>query len=402
MVTTPAISRAMALDDAVRLPLQFLRESVWARRRFEPGIADFTFGAPHEMPLPGLVDALREWATPLTRDWFGYAMSEQHARDTVAESLRRATGIFFDPADIAMTTGGFAAIAVGLKAVTDPGDEVIYTLPPWFFYRLLITEAGLVPVPVRVRPEDFDLDIEGIAAAITPRTRVVIVNTPHNPTGRIYPQATLRRLAEVLEAASRAFDRTIYLLADEAYRALVFDGRRAVSPAEFYPHTLIAYSYGKALLAPGQRIGYLAAPPGIAGRFELRQRIFATQIAQGWAFPNALMQHALPDLDKLSISVAHLQRKRDRLLAMLREIGYQVHVPEGTFYLMPKSPLADDAAFAELLAGHDILVLPGYVFELPGYFRMSLTASEAMIERSLSGFVAAWEQVRRDNAPCPA
>jgi aspartate aminotransferase len=363
-----------------------------ARGEYLEGACDFTFGNPHEMPLPGLVDALRDWSTPLNRDWFAYKMSEQCAREAVAGSLRDASGITFDPADIAMTNGGFAAIAVGLKALTDPGDEVIFSLPPWFFYRALIAEAGLSAVSVPIDPDTFDLDLDAIAAAITPNTRVVIVNTPNNPTGRIYPAATLRGLAELLSEASRAYGRTIYLLSDEVYRRLVFDGQRALSPAEYYPHTLIAYSYGKVLLAPGQRIGYLAAPPGIEGREELRERIQATQIAQGWAFPNALMQHALPDLEQLSISVPHLQRKRDRLVTALRSIGYKVCSPEGTFYLMPKSPLPDDEAFADLLATYDIFVLPGRVFEMPGYIRLSLTASEATIERSLPGFAAAWDQ----------
>ncbi|RIK47371.1 MAG: aminotransferase [Chloroflexi bacterium] len=375
----------------MRLPFQFLSDSVWARRHTEPGIVDLTFGNPHEMPLPGLVDALRDWATPLTKDWFAYKMSERYAREAVAESLQAATAIPFDPADIAMTNGGFAALAVALKALTEPGDEVIFALPPWFFYRVLIAEAGLRAVPVPVQATDFDLDIAALEAAITPRTRVVLVNTPHNPTGRIYPAPTLRRLADVLQSASQAYGRPIYLLSDEAYRRLVFDGKQMVTPAAFYPHALIAYSYGKTLLAPGQRIGYLAVSPQIAEREQLRERIFATQIATGWMFPNALLQHALPDLEQLSISVPHLQRKRDRLLTELRAIGYQVHQPEGAFYLLPKSPCADDAAFADLLAAQDILVLPGNVFEMPGYFRISLTANDATIERSLAGFATAWE-----------
>lgn len=382
-------SRAQVLADAMRLPLTFLQHSTWARRRGEPGIADFALGNPHEMPLPGLVDALQDWAAPLNKDWFAYTMSAQSAREAAAETLHASSGIPFHPDDIAMTAGGFAALAVGLKVLADPGEEVIISLPPWFFYRSLIAEAGLVTVPVPVEPSTFDLDIDALAAAITPRTRVVIVNTPNNPTGRIYPPETLRRLGSVLEDASRRYGRRIYLLSDEVYRRLVFDGRRPVSPAEYYQHTLVVYSYSKTLLAPGQRIGYLAAAPGIAERVALRERIAAVQIAQGWAFPNALLQHALPDLEQLSISLPHLQRKRDRLLAALRGLGYVAHTPEGAFFLLVQSPWADDAAFAEALADEGVLVLPGQTLELPGYFRLALTASNEMIERAIPGFAAA-------------
>jgi aspartate aminotransferase len=243
---------------------------------------------------------------------------------------------------------------------------------------------------VKVRHDEatWDLDLDAIAGAITARTRVLIVNTPCNPTGRIYPPATLAALARLLTEASARHGRAIYILSDEPYSRLIFDGRRFHSPSEHYPHTLIAYSYGKVLLAPGQRIGFLAPAPAMPDREALRQAIFVAQGACGYAFANSLLQRAIGDLDPLSIDVAHLQRKRDRLLVALREQGYDVHTPEGTFYLLPRSPLADDAAFAELLAERGVPVLPGSFFDLPGYFRISLTGSDAMIDRAIPGFAA--------------
>src|SRR5262249_21312879 len=156
----------------------------------------------------------------------------------------------------------------------------------------------------------------------------------------IYPSSTLARLADVLSRVSEQHGRAIYLLSDEAYRRIVFDDRCVPSPAAFYPHSVIVYTYGKTLLTPGQRLGYLALPPGmpLAERELLRPAILLAQVTTGYAFPNALLQHALPELEALSIDVAHLQRKRDRLVSELRAMGYQVHVPEGTFYLLPRSP----------------------------------------------------------------
>jgi aspartate aminotransferase len=250
-------------------------------------------------------------------------------------------------------------------------------------------EAGLTPVKVRADTATFDLDLESIAAAITPRTRVVIVNSPNNPTGRIYPPALLRRLAVMLDEASARIGRRIYLLSDEAYNRIVYDGLRFHSPAEFYPHTLLAYTYGKTHLSPGARIGYLALPPAMPDRAALREVITALQISMGWIYPNAVLQYALPQLEEFSIDIELLQRKRDRMVDALTAMGYQAKRCEGTFYLFVVSPTADDREFTDELASHDVFVMPGAMFETPGFFRISLTANEDMVERSLPVFEAA-------------
>lgn len=367
----------------------FLRDSDYSRRRHQAGICDFVLGNPHEMPQPAYVEALREALTPRNVGWFGYKANEPDAQAAAAESLRRLLGLPFEPADIHLTTGGFTAIPLALKAVADPGDEVIFILPPWFFYEPLVIEAGLVPVKVRCDAETFDLDLEAIAAAITPRTRVVIVNTPNNPTGRIYPPSLLQDLAELLEEASERQGRRIYLLSDEAYNRIVYDGARFHSPAEYYPYTLLAYSYGKTHLAPGQRIGYLALPPAMPEREPLRAALTALQMAMGWIYPNAVLQYALHRLEQFSIDVGQLERKRDILVEALTEMGYRLQKPEGTFYLFVHAPGGDDEAFTADLARRGVFVLPGTLFETPGFFRISLTASDDMIRRGLPFFGAA-------------
>lgn len=245
---------------------------------------------------------------------------------------------------------------------------------------------------VTVDTTTFDLDLDAIDSAITGRTRCVIVNTPNNPTGRIYPPELLTRLAQLLETASARIGRRIYLISDEPYNRIVFDSIRFHSPVEFYPYTLLAYSYGKTHLSPGQRVGYLALPPGMPHRDDLRPAISGLQVAMGWIYPNALLQHALPELEKFSIDVGQLQRRRDRLVDALGGMGYRVHPPEGTFYLYVTSPIADDEAFTARLAARDVFVLPGALFETPGFFRISLTANEDMIERSLPVFEAALKE----------
>jgi aspartate aminotransferase len=391
-MTTPHVfaQRMMSASGALDPFVRFF--TFYEERTQAPDVSDFAVGNPHDMPLPGFVDTLQRWTIPQNKDWFAYKMNEEEARTTVCETLRARRGIPFEADDIVMTNGGFAAIAVALNAVVSPGDEVIFITPPWFFYEALILAAGGRPVRVKINPATFDLDLESIARAITAKTRAIIVNSPNNPTGKIYPPETLQALADLLSDASARYGQPVYLLSDEAYSRIVYDGRSYSSPTSFYPYSFLLYTYGKTLLTPGQRLGYIALPPSMPDRPPVRDALFTAQLMTGYAFPNALLQHALPDLEKLSIDIAHLQDRRDRLTQALRDIGYQVHVPEGTFYLMPRSPWADDWAFAATLAEQNILCLPGTVVELPGYFRLSLTANDAMIDRALPGFARAFEQ----------
>ena len=358
-------------------------------RRTVPGIADFTFGNPQELPLPGLVDALQRNAVPQDKDWFAYKFSEEEPRTVVAASLRDRTGLPYRPEDVAMTAGAFGGLGVTLRALCDVDDEVIFLSPPWFFYELMITSSGATPVRVRLTSPDFDLDPGAIAAAITPRTRAVIVNSPNNPTGRIYREPELAALGDVLREASARHGRPIILISDESYNRIVFDGIDFRSPALDYGPTMTIYTYGKTLLAPGQRIGYAAMAPDFPDRESTGYRIFVQQLAAGWGFPNALLQHAISDLEALSVDIPALQARRDRMVPALREMGYDVTRPEGTFYLMVRSPDPDDLAFTARLADLGALVLPGTIVETPGWFRISLTASDAMVESGLDAFRAA-------------
>ncbi len=381
-------ARIRAADATFASVKHFYFTSRYGERRLTPGISDFTFGNPHEMPLPGLVSAIRERAVPHDKNWFAYKTSEQEPQEYLAEHVGRELGLPFEPADIALTAGAFAAINVAFHMVLDAGDEAVYSEPAWFCYEPCLIAADAVPVKVALKRPDFDLDLAAIDAAIGQKTRLVIVNTPHNPTGRIYGRDVLKELAELLERASARIGRRIYLLSDEPYRRLRFDGRGFDSPAAFYPWTLISYSYGKVLLSPGQRLGYLALSPLMpkADRQAIRDCLFSAGMALGWCFPNAVMQYAVPDLEKLSIDQPALARRRDRLMATLGAAGYQALRPEGTFYLWSRWPEGDTEKFWNALADRDVFVMPGAIMNAPRHFRISLTASDAMVERALPAF----------------
>lgn len=380
--------RTQSADAAFAAVRDFYVSSRYARKRLEPGICDFTFGNPHEMPLEGLVSAIRARALPGDKNWFAYKTSEEEPQAFLADSVGRELGLAFEPPDLALTAGAFAAIMVAFRLVLDAGDEVVFSEPAWFCYEPMLLAADAVPRKVQLTPKQFDLDLDAIEAAIGPKTRLVIVNTPHNPTGRIYTPEVLKALAELLDRASARIGRRIFLLSDEPYRRLRFDGRAFETPAAHYPWTLIAYSYGKVLLAPGQRLGYLALSPSmpLRDRQALREVMFSAQMALGWCFPNAVMQYAVPDLENLSIDRDALARRRDRLTGVLTDTGFEVLRPEGTFYLWSEWPAGDPERHWNALADSDVFVMPGALMSSPRHLRISLTASDEMVERALPAF----------------
>lgn len=389
-MTRPAARIVREMQEYLKDVLWFTSESTYARRGSSPDACDFCFGNPQEMPVPEIESAIAKWAKPRNKDWFAYKWSDPGAVAAAAKSLQARHGIDFDPSDVAITTGAFGGLAATLRAIVDPGDEVIYLSPPWFFYVPMIISLGGKAVRVDLPAPGFEVPVQAIRSAITDKTRAVIVNTPHNPSGRIFQPEELQRLADVLSSAKQP----IYLISDESYCRILYDGREFHTPVRYYPRSFLIYTYGKTLLIPGQRIGYVAMPPTMPDREELRGALRTAQMAGGWLFPNAVMQYAMADLEQVSIDVRALERRRDRVVSALGEMGYQTVRPSGTFYILVRSPLADDVAFAERLAAENVFVMPGRIFELPGWFRISLTASDEMVERSMSGFARAIAKIK--------
>ncbi len=380
-----ARSRAAARETA---DLEAFIDAAGTFQEADPDTCDFTFGNPHEMPLRGLVDALVGSAEPRSVDWFAYKGSEDAPCAFLADSLTHELGLPFEPEDVALTAGAFGAIALAFHLLTDPGDEVVIPVPGWFLYAPMLRMAGAVPVEAALDPATWDLDLDAIEAAITARTRIVVVNSPHNPTGRVYGADTWSALSALLDRASSRIGRRIFLLSDEPYRRIRFDSRGFTSPAAHYPWTLVDYSYGKVLLAPGQRLGYLAISPLMpsAEREVLRAASFSTQASLGWTFPEAIMQHSVAALESVSIDIVGLEAKRDLIVDALTGWGYHVVRPEGTFYIWATAPGGDSVALAEWLRARSVLIMPGTMFRRPAQFRLCLTATWDMVDRALPAF----------------
>jgi aspartate aminotransferase len=390
---TTAATRAHAAAQSIQKLESFFMSYTAALRR-TPAVADFTFGNPHEMPLPGVVEAIKTHAEPQNVDWYAYKSNEVDACAFLADALSTELDLPFEAEDIALTKGAFGAIKMCFTMLLEPGDECIVPLPGWFCYGPMLAAAGTKEVQVPLDPGNFDMNLQAVADSITPRTRIVVVNTPHNPTGRIYSRAELQKLADLLEAKSTQIGRRIWILSDEPYRRIRFDGIGFTTPAAVYPHTLIDYSYGKILLAPGLRLGYLAISPSLPAseREELRRLRFAVQMADGWNVPDAPLIYAIPDLEAVSLDMAALTRRRDRMLDALAQWGYVMTRPEGTFYLWGHAPRGDSAAFSNRLQKSGVYVMPGAIFGRPTDFRVCLTATDEMIENALPVFRDAVDQ----------
>jgi aspartate aminotransferase len=351
----------------------------------DPDACDFLAGNPEAPALPGYVETLQKWLEPQDRGWFAYGMPDPRAAEAAAAALSEELGLAFDPEDIILTRGAHGAMALAMATVLDPGDEVVFVSPPWFFYEALILGAGATPVRVRANETTWDLDLDAIAAALSPRTRMVLINTPNNPTGRIYPDDTLALLAALLQRHSDGSARPVYLL---------FDGNEMRSPARHYDRTLLVHTFSKSALAPAQRLGYLAMPPTMPDREALRQGAMSASLSTSNMAPDAVMQYALPDLLHITVDMRKLQLRRDRLLEALRAVGYQVHTPEATFYLLVRSPIDDQGVFVRRLAQDKVLAMSGDMFEMPGYFRLSITATDDMVERAIPVFEKAISEIR--------
>ena len=352
-------------------------------------VFDFSLGTPH-VPAPAAVnqaiaDVLREEDSGTVHGYMSNA-GFSDTRKAVADSLNRRFGTDFGEENIVMISGAAGGLNAVLKAILDPGDEVATFAPYFMEYKNYVAnyDARLVEVPSN--SETFLPDLTALGNAITEKTRAVLINNPNNPTGVIYPEESIIRLAELLSAKEKVYGHAIYLISDEPYRELAYDGAKVPFVTRYYSDAIVVYSFSKSLSLPGERIGYVAVPDKAEDAKDLTQAIVIANRVLGHVNAPSLMQRMLVRCIDEETDLNAYDRNRKLLYEGLTECGFQCVKPEGAFYLFVKSPTTDEIQFCESAKKYNILFVPGGSFACPGYVRIAYCVSYDTIKNSLPAF----------------
>jgi aspartate aminotransferase len=383
-----------------------ISRSSWIRKMFEEGgrlreqfgadnVYDFTLGNPDVEPPEAFQQELLKLAQsslPGIHRYMNNAGYEE-TRAAVAAKLARDSGVAVGADHIVMTCGAGGALNVVLKTILNPGEEVIILAPYFVEYTFYIDNHGGVPVEVWTDRDTFQLDIEAIRSAITAKTRAILICSPNNPTGVIYPADSLKKLGDMLSKIHRNNGHLIYVISDEPYARIAYDGKQVPNIFPLVESSIIVTSHSKDLALPGERIGYLAANPRMDTVMQFMEGAVFSNRVLGFVNAPAMMQRLVTGLQDQSVDIELYQRKRDLLVRHLTSFGFTMVVPDGAFYLFPKSPLADDVEFVKIAQKHRILLVPGTGFGAPGFFRIAYCVEIGMIERSLPAWQALAKEV---------
>ncbi len=377
---------------------EYVENGSMIRKMFEEGarlkkihgedkVFDFSLGNPNLPPPAALKERLRavvEADDPALHAYMPNAGLAE-ARAAIASRISADQGVALGGDQVVVSCGAAGALNIILKALLDPGDEVLVSSPYFVEYGFIADNHGGVLKAVPSLP-DFSLDLGALEAAMGAKTKVVLVNTPNNPTGRIYSAESLAALARAMERKGRENGRALYLVSDEPYRKIVYGGASVPSVLASYANSIVATSYSKDLSLPGERIGYVAVNPAAEDLPNLMGALALANRILGYVNAPSLMQRVIAGMGEACVDVSLYERKRDALAAGLRAAGYDFDLPAGAFYLFPRSPLADEARFIALLKEENILAVPGSGFGTPGYFRIAYCVDDKVIAGALPGF----------------
>ena len=392
----------MAISEKMQL---FATKSSWIRKMFEEGarmkathgagnVFDFSLGNPDAPPPPQYNEVIQEIVRDTSPGVHAYMPNGGYpwVREAIAARMSAEQGVTISHGDMLMTCGAAGGLNITLKALLNPGDEVIILAPYFVEYGFYIDNHGGV-AKVVATDEEFNLDIKAIEAAITDKTKAIIVNSPNNPCGQIYSEDSLWALGEMLTMASDRFDSAIYLISDEPYRKIVFDGHEVPSIFAAYRNSIIVSSYSKDLSLPGERIGYLAVHPSIDDKMSLLDALTLANRILGFVNAPALMQRVVAELQDASVDTSIYARRKELICTILDEAGFTFTPPKGAFYVFPKTPV-DDVKFVSLLLEEKILTVPGIGFGSPNHIRIAFCVPEEIIAGSADGFKRAVAKAR--------
>lgn len=350
-------------------------------------VFDFSIGNPDLEPPAIFKDKLRELANHPLPGMHKYMSNAGYpeTRQKIAEYLHRKTGLPLTENQVVMAVGAGGGLNVVFKTLLNPGDEVIVSAPYFVEYGFY-TENHQGKLVVVNTNSNFQLDLDAIAKTISPKTKAILINTPNNPTGVIYSEDLLKNLAKLIKQKETELGTEIYLISDEPYSGLVYDGITIPPVLSIFERGIMVTSHSKDLALPGERIGYIAVNPKMPeAELLFNGLVFANRVL-GFVNAPALMQHLVADLQGTVVGVDEYQERRDLLYNHLKSIGFQVVKPQGAFYLFPKCPIPDDNAFTSAAIKYNLLIVPGSGFGAPGYFRIAYCVSKNIIVNSLPAF----------------
>ena len=388
----------MAVSRKVR---RFMDEGGWIRRVFEEGMAlkaqiraenvfDLSLGNPVMEPPQEFHKELRRLANDPLSGMHRYMPNPGYmeTRQAVADTLKKDMGLNFTGAEVIMSCGAAAAANVVLKTILNDGDEVIILSPYFWEYLYYIDNHGGVAV-VAPCDDQFQPDLAQIEAVITPKTRAIMVNSPNNPSGAVYSKESIKGLAALLTQKQAEHGSEIFIISDEPYKRIIFDGMSFPQVLPHYDNSIVVTSHAKDLALPGERIGYIAINPNYEDKDELSTGLAFCNRTLGFVNAPALMQHIVRNLQEVSVDASYYEKKRDYLCQNLWDLGYDVVQPQGAFYLYPKAPIEDDVVFCRTLLDSNVLAVPGRGFGTSGYFRISYCVEDWVLEGAVKGFAKA-------------
>lgn len=373
-------------EEGARMKAQFGAENVF----------DFSLGNPDVPPPPQFYEVMQERAADRSPGVHAYMPNNGYAfvRQAIAARMSEEQLITVNPDDMLMTCGAAGGLNVVMKSILNPGEEVILLSPYFVEYNFYVDNHGGTSKVVST-DEEFNLDLAAIESAITDKTKAIIVNSPNNPTGQVYSQESLKALGDLLERMGKRFGTIIYLISDEPYRKIIFDGLTVPSIFTAYTNSIIVSSYSKDLSLPGERIGYLAVHPEIADKKLLLGAMNLANRILGFVNAPALMQRVVAELQQASVDNSIYAKRREIFCKILKDAGYTFNPPKGAFYIFVKTPIADDVQFCALLQEEKILAVPGRGFGTPGYIRLVFCVPDTVISGSAEGFVKAMAKARQ-------
>ena len=376
----------------------------WIRNMFEEGtrlkaehgaqnVYDFSLGNPKLPPPEKFNEVLKDTVDSSAPGDHGYMPNIGYPQvcAAVAEYLSKEQQVSITQKEVLMTCGAAGGLNVIFKAILDPGDEVITPAPYFVEYNSYADNHGGTLKTVSTKP-DFNLDIDAISAAISEKTKAILINSPNNPTGHVYSEESLNELGELLKIKGEKLNRTIYLVSDEPYRKIVYDGIKVPSIFTCYNESIITASYSKDISIPGERLGFVAINPNASFKDDLKAAMAVTNRILGFVNAPALMQRVVARLQGISVDISEYARKRDLICNGLADSGYEFMKPSGAFYLFPRTPISDDVEFVRSLQKELILAVPGSGFGGPGYFRIAFCVDDDTIKNSIPGFKKVMER----------